>query len=191
MLSVWEDGEKLKLLQTVFKKSTLLQLIILKKGKYMVVPQKLNTDYQYLKFSLLGIHQKDENKDTDTYIHVFIEALFTIIRRQKKFGLPSWCSGEDSACRYRGHSFDSWSGKIPPALEQLSPCATTLSPRTKALQVTTTEPVLHLLKPVSLDLCSAARRHRNEKPADHQREALHASTKTHEVRYINKLLSNS
>ena len=48
----------------------------------MVAPQKIKHRLSNdLKFSLLGIHQKDENKDTDTYIYVFIEALFTIIKR--------------------------------------------------------------------------------------------------------------
>ena len=28
----------------------------------------------------------------------------------------------------RGHGFDPWSGKIPHAVEQLSPCATTTEP---------------------------------------------------------------
>ena len=31
----------------------------------------------------------------------------------------------ESACQCRGHGFDPWSGKIPHAVEQLSPCATT------------------------------------------------------------------
>ena len=37
----------------------------------------------------------------------------------------------------RGHGFDPWSGKIPHAAEQLSPCATTTeahTPRARALQ---------------------------------------------------------
>ena len=29
------------------------------------------------------------------------------------------------ACHYSGHGFEPWSGKIPHAMEQLSPCATT------------------------------------------------------------------
>ena len=39
-------------------------------------------------------------------------------------GLPWWCSGWESACQCRGHGFEPWSGKIPHAVEQLSPCAT-------------------------------------------------------------------
>ena len=45
-------------------------------------------------------------------------------------GLPWWLSGEESTCQCRRHRFDPWSGKIPHAMEQLSPC-------------TTIEPVLH------------------------------------------------
>ena len=32
------------------------------------------------------------------------------------------------ACQCRGHGFEPWSGKIPHATEQLSPCATTTEP---------------------------------------------------------------
>ena len=31
---------------------------------------------------------------------------------------------DESACVSRGHGFDSWSGKIPHAMEQLSLCTT-------------------------------------------------------------------
>ena len=37
-------------------------------------------------------------------------------------GLPWWSSGQESACQCRGHKFDLWSGKIPHAARQLSPC---------------------------------------------------------------------
>ena len=32
------------------------------------------------------------------------------------------------ACQGRGHGFEPWSGKIPHAVEQLTPCATTTEP---------------------------------------------------------------
>ena len=57
-------------------------------------------------------------------------------------GLPWWCSGEESACQYRGHRFEPWSRKIPHATEQLSPCATTTEPDEPQLlspHATTTE----------------------------------------------------
>ena len=43
-------------------------------------------------------------------------------------GLPWWRSGWESACQCRGHGFEPWSGKIPHAVEQLSPCTTTTEP---------------------------------------------------------------
>uniref|UniRef100_A0AAA9TAY3 Solute carrier family 48 member 1 n=1 Tax=Bos taurus TaxID=9913 RepID=A0AAA9TAY3_BOVIN len=42
--------------------------------------------------------------------------------------LPSWLSGQESACQCRRHGFGPWSGKIPHAKEQLSPCARTTEP---------------------------------------------------------------
>ena len=37
-------------------------------------------------------------------------------------------SGWESTCQCRGHEFEPWSGKIPHAVEQLGPCATTTEP---------------------------------------------------------------
>ena len=52
-------------------------------------------------------------------------------------GLPWWHSGWESTCQCRGHGFEPWSGRIPYAAQQLSPCATTTeacAPRARALQ---------------------------------------------------------
>ena len=43
-------------------------------------------------------------------------------------GLPWWRSGWESACQCRGRGFEPWSGKIPHAVEQLGPWATTAEP---------------------------------------------------------------
>ena len=43
-------------------------------------------------------------------------------------GLPWWHSGWESACQCGEHGFDPWSGRIPHATEQLSPCTTTTEP---------------------------------------------------------------
>ena len=54
-----------------------------------------------------------------------IDALKDHIKR----GLP-WCSnGKESTCQCRGHRFNPRSRKIPHALGQLSPCATTTEAR--------------------------------------------------------------
>ena len=52
-------------------------------------------------------------------------------------GLPWWCSGWESACQCRGHGFQPWAGRIPHAVLQLSPWATTTEtcvPRARAPQ---------------------------------------------------------
>ena len=70
-----------------------------------------------------------------SFIHSFIFGVLWIL--QDIFGLPWWGSGWESACQCRGHGFEPWSGKIPHAAEQLSPCAKTteaLMPRARALQ---------------------------------------------------------
>ena len=43
-------------------------------------------------------------------------------------GVSWWLIGKESAHQCRRHGFDSWSGKIPHASEQLSPCITTTAP---------------------------------------------------------------
>ena len=55
-------------------------------------------------------------------------------------GLLWRCSGWESACQYRGHEFEPWSGKIPHAAEQLGPCATTTEPVLYSPWATPTEP---------------------------------------------------
>ena len=50
-----------------------------------------------------------------------------------------WYSGYKSAYRRRGLRFDSGSGKIPHAVEQLNPCATTIEPALQSLCFTARE----------------------------------------------------
>ena len=52
----------------------------------------------------------------------------------QEWGLPSWLSGKESACRGRRHGFNPWSGKIPHASGQLSPV-----PHLLELRAATTE----------------------------------------------------
>ena len=66
-----------------------------------------------------------------------------------------------------GAQFDPWSGKIPHAAEQLSPCATT--PEAVSHSHWAHEP--QLLKPTRLELVLCNKRnHRNEKPTHHNEE---------------------
>ena len=53
---------------------------------------------------------------------------WTATCKRMKLGLPWWHSGWESACQCRGHGFKPWSGKIPHAVEQLGPWATTTEP---------------------------------------------------------------
>ena len=48
--------------------------------------------------------------------------------KTKGLGLSWWSSGEESACQCRRHKCDPWFRKIPRAVEQISPCATTTKP---------------------------------------------------------------
>ena len=67
------------------------------------------------------------DKGTGLYQEEILK-LYSTILRKGFLGLPWWCSGQESACQCRGHRFEPWSGKIPHAVEQLSPCATTTEP---------------------------------------------------------------
>ena len=55
-------------------------------------------------------------------------------------GLPWWLSGKESSCHCRRAGLDPWSGKIPHAMQQLSPSAT-------AIELGLQSPGLLLLKP--------------------------------------------
>ena len=52
--------------------------------------------------------------------------LYTLLKFDK--GLLWWLSGKEFAYHCRRHKFNRWSRKIPHAVEQLSPCATTIEP---------------------------------------------------------------
>ena len=41
-----------------------------------------------------------------------------------RLGLPTWSSGLESACQFRGNGLDPWSRRIPPTAGQISPLAT-------------------------------------------------------------------
>ena len=48
--------------------------------------------------------------------------------KEENTGFPWWLSGKESTCQCRRHGFSLWSGKIPHAEEQLSPCAAITEP---------------------------------------------------------------
>ena len=58
-------------------------------------------------------------------------------------GLPWWLSGKDSICHCRRYRFNLLSGKIPHAMEQRSPCATTTEPVFWRPGAAITEPMFH------------------------------------------------
>ena len=70
-------------------------------------------------------------------------------KRLYQMGFLWWSRGEESTCQCREHGFNPWSRKIPHAVEQLSPCATTAEPE-----------------------CHNKRNHCNEKPAHVNKEQL-------------------
>ena len=80
-------------------------------------------------------------------------------------GLPWWLCGKESSCQCRGHRFESWSGKMSCAAEQLSPCAAATEPVLWPGSPCAVPNVLCLPKPVWPRACAL----QQEKPL--QREA--------------------
>ena len=88
-------------------------------------------------------------------------------------GRAWWLSTKESACQCRRHGFNSWSGKIPHAPEQLGSCATT------------TEPVLWSLGTTATEACAPQREatatrspQRERSPACHTQRKARAAMKT-------------
>ena len=70
-----------------------------------------------------------------------------------------------------GDSFNPWFGKIPHALEQLSPCATTTEPELQSPWTATVKPMLQLPKPACLEPEPCNKRSRyDEKPVYYNEE---------------------
>jgi len=68
---------------------------------------------------------------THFYVCIQIDLIFRVsFQKQKRqlMGLPWWFSGKESTCQCRRHGFNPWSREIPHAMEQLSPCTTTVEP---------------------------------------------------------------
>ena len=61
-----------------------------------------------------------------SFYHIYVHS------SNSKFKLDTWLRwwlrGKEPACQCRRHMLDPWSGKIPHAAGQLSPCATTTEP---------------------------------------------------------------
>ena len=87
-------------------------------GQY---PQAIIMSYQTV---LISMHRT-------YYITIsFVQVNFYLssVLKQSKAGLPWWLSGKEFTCCCRRQGFYLQSLKIPHALEQLSPCATTVEP---------------------------------------------------------------
>ena len=72
----------------------------------------------------------------------------TLFQIKLTLALPWWLSSKESACQCRRHGFDPWSRKIPHAVEQLRPCATTIEPGNR-------DNWAHVLQPLKPMCCLA------------------------------------
>ena len=86
--------------------------------------------YRLLYQNLMGTINTKQKTTIDTHIQKKKSPKHNIR------GLPWWLRGQESTCQCRTHRFDSWYGKIPHAVRQLSPCMTSTEP-------ITLKPVLH------------------------------------------------
>ena len=70
--------------------------------------------------------------------HILFRLLVIASLKYKTLDLPEY----KSAWQCGGHQFDPWSGKIPHAVEQLSPCSTTIDPKLGSLRAAATKACL-------------------------------------------------
>ena len=88
-----------------------------------------------------GINTKNPHSRIFSLIldHPFLSSVYLKIIRIILMGLPWWLSGEESTFQCRRRGFDPWSGKTPPAVEQLSLWATTIKPVLLSQEAATAE----------------------------------------------------
>ena len=93
----------------------------------------------------------------------------------------SWrLSSKESTCQCRRHMFDPWAKKIPHAVEQLSPCATTIEPVLSRVRE------LQLWKPSSPRACAL----QQEKPPEWEAHTLQLESSPHSLQLEKSLHSN-
>ena len=90
-------------------------------------------------------------------------------------GLPWWLSDRESTCQCRRHGYHPWSRKIPHAVEQWSPCPTTIEPVLQSPGAATELMCYSYWSPRTLEpmLCKK-RSHHTEKPGNHNWRAAPA-----------------
>ena len=89
-------------------------------------------------------------------------------------GLSWWSSGWEATCQWKGHRFDLWTGKLPHAVEQQSPGATTTEPVFESLCAAPTEAwVPRLLNPTLELVLHNKRSHHKEKPTCYNKSNPH------------------
>ena len=142
---------------------------VLLRGKFIGLPQETREISNNL---MLHLKELEKEKQTKPQVNRRKE----IIKIGME-GLPWWRSGWESACQCRGHGFKPWSGKIPHAVEQLGPWATTTEP-------VRLEPVLRNKR--GRDSERPTHRHEEWPPLAATRESPHTEMKTqHSQKLIN------
>ena len=82
----------------------------------------------------IGHRTKEEAKSpggrvVDGWWGIDFECLHNLILKTKTGSRLPWClSDKETTCQCRRHGFDPWPGKMPHAVEHLSPCTTATEP---------------------------------------------------------------
>ena len=96
-------------------------------------------------------------------------------------------SGKESACQCRRNQFNPLSGKIPHAMQRLSPSARTTAPVLQSTGAATAEPTCcNDWSPHTLSLCCNKRSHYSEKPVHHNWRVAPAHCNQRKVRATTK-----
>ena len=122
-----------------------------------------NLDWRFISHMIIYMFQR--HSPISSHPHPLPQMYKTVFKDRQ--GLPWWLRDKESNCQFRKHGFNLWSRKIPHAMEQLGPCATTIELVIYSPRAATTEPTCYnSWSPRDLDpmLCNKKSQH-NEKPA--------------------------
>ena len=99
----------------------------------------IDLDWRFISHMIIYMFQR--HSTISSHPHPLPQMYKTVFKERQ--GLPWWLRDKESNWQFRNHGFNLWSRKIPHAMEQLGPCASTIELVIYSPRAATTEPMCY------------------------------------------------